>query len=139
MPQQESPYIDDHTIEDDMPLWRRIPPMHVIFDENQGCWRPSSAAFDDHPNGTPMSVILGQEVMNARRTPESVLEGHERLGLTSFTAGLARTNNQGVMRKPLLTEPAHAEVFGRKTKGVKRALAKGSMWIFRPPVALGSS
>ena len=139
MPQQQSDYIDDPTIEDNMLLWRRIPPDHVIFDANEGRLRPTSAAFADHTNGTPMSVVLGQEVIDDGRTPESVLEGHEGFGLVSFTADLARINRQGIMRKPQSTEPAHAEVFGRKTKGVKRALAKGAIWIVRPPNASASS
>ena len=80
-----------------------------------------------------MSVALGQEVLDAGRTVESVLSGHEGFGLVSFTAGLAREKRQGIMRKPVPEEPAHAEVFGRKTRGVRRALAKGSDWIVPPP------
>jgi hypothetical protein len=34
-------------------LWRRIPPFHFFFDENLGRNRPSTAAFEDHPDGTP--------------------------------------------------------------------------------------
>jgi hypothetical protein len=134
MSQQESSYVDDVTIKDDAPLWRRVPPPHFIFDENRQAWRPSSAAFDDHPNGSPMSVLLGEDILAAGRTPESVLEGHEQFALVSFTAGLARAQQQGVMRKPLPEEPAHAEVFGRKTRAVKQAIARGSQWIV-PPAA----
>ena len=36
-------------------------------------------------------------------------------------------------RKPLPEEPAHAEVFGGKTKSVKRAFARSSEWIVPPP------
>lgn len=57
----------------------------------------------------------------------------------SFTAGLARGNRQGIMRKPLPEEPAHAEVFGKKTRGVKRAFAKHCDWIILPPTKRGSS
>ena len=112
-------------------MWRRIPPWHYVFDENIGCRRLSSAAFDDHPNGSPMSVVLGQEVLKAGRTAESVLGGHEGFGLVSFIAGLARQLGQGIRRKRLDDEPAHAEVFGRKTKGVQRAFVKSSEWVVR--------
>lgn len=80
-----------------------------------------------------MSVVLGQEVLDVGRTANSVLVGHEGFGLVSFTAGLARDNGQGVMRKPVPEEPAHAEVFGNKTRAVKRALAKNCHWIVAPP------
>lgn len=133
MPQDGSSYVDDPTIGHEAPLWRRVPPRHFVFDENRGAWRPSSAAFDDHPNGTPMSVVLGQEVLDAGRSPESVLIGHEDFGVVSFTAGFARANKQGIMRKPLPAEPAHAEVFGQKTRGVRRAFAKNCEWILSPP------
>ena len=133
------PYVDDLTVTNEAPLWRRVPPRHFVFDKNRGRWRPSSAAFDDHPSGTPMSVVLGQELLNAGRAAESALGNHEGFGLVSFTAGLARTNRQGIMRKPLPDEPAHAEVFGKKTTGVKRAFAKNCDWIFPPPAKQGSS
>jgi hypothetical protein len=133
MPEQEFPYIDDPSIGNDAPLWRRIPPCHFVFDENRGAWRPSSAAFQDHPNGTPMSVVLGQEVLDAGRTADSVLEGHNGFGLVSFMAWLARRQKQGIMRKPLLEEPAHAEVFGKKTHAVKKAFCGNCQWIVLPP------
>jgi hypothetical protein len=127
-------YRDDPTIVNDAPIWRRIPPRHIVFDENIGKWRPSSAAFEDHPDGSPMSVVLGQEVLDQGRTVDSFLEGHQGFGLACFSAGLARENRQGVMRKPLLDEPAHAEVFGKKTGAVKKAFAKNCYWIIRPSV-----
>lgn len=134
MPQPESAYVDDRSIGNEAPLWRRIAPDQVIYDDNLGRHRPTSDAFQNHRNGSPMSVVLGQEVLDADRTAESVLTGHDGFGLVSFAAGLAREKKQGVMRKPLPEEPAHAEVFGEKPKSVQRALAKGSEWIVPPPV-----
>jgi len=55
-------YSDDPTIPDDAERWRRIPPWHFFHDENLRQIRPSSAAFEDHPNGSPMSVLLAAEV-----------------------------------------------------------------------------
>ena len=133
MPQPQSSYVDDPTTGDDAPLWRRVPPRHFVFDDNLGIWRPSSAAFEDHPDGSPMSVVLGQEVLAEGRTTDSVLDGYDEFGLVSFPAELARVAGQGIMRRPLAEEPAHAEVFGKKTRSVKKALAKNCQWLVAPP------
>jgi hypothetical protein len=133
MQEPQSLYRDDPTIGDDAPLWRRIPPWHFVFDENLGRWRPSSAAFEDHPDRSPMSVLLGQDVLNQGRTAGSVLEGHQGFGLAAIAAGLARRNRQGVMRKPRPDEPAHAEVFGKKTGAVKKAFVRNCYWVLPPP------
>jgi hypothetical protein len=125
-------YTDDPTIANDAILWRRIPSWHVIFDENLGLRRPSKAAFEDHPNGSSMSVVLAEEVALSGRTAEDVLRGYEEFALAAITAGLAREKNQGVVREPLPEEPAHAVVFGRKTASVKRALARGTHWVLPP-------
>jgi hypothetical protein len=37
------------------------------------------------------------------------------------------------MRDPTNDEPAHALVFGKKTRNVQRKLAKGAHWIISPP------
>ncbi|MBM4092888.1 MAG: hypothetical protein FJ276_26295 [Planctomycetes bacterium] len=137
MSQADSPYVDDLTISDASPLWRRIPPWHFVFDQNLGRVRPSTAAFEDHPDGTPMSVVLGDEVLGAAREPQSVLTGHEGFGLVTFPAKVARANGQAIVRKPLDAEPAHAEVFGKKTTAVKKAFVKASEWIVRPPTPAG--
>jgi len=86
-----------------------------------------------------MSVVLGREVLDANRMAESVVRGHEGFGVVSFPAGLAREKGPGIMRKPLPEEPAHAEVFGKKTRGVKRAFAMRCTWIIPPPQTYCSS
>lgn len=80
-----------------------------------------------------MSVVLGNDVLASNRGPDAILKGHEGFGLVSFTAGLARSKGQGIVKKPLAEEPAHAEVFGKKTKAVQRELAKGCDWIVHMP------
>ncbi|MFW6169793.1 MAG: hypothetical protein ACODAD_04825 [Planctomycetota bacterium] len=132
MSQTGPAYVDDPTIADDSPLWRRIAPQQVIYDENLGRHRPTSDAFQNHRNGSPMSVVLGQDVLDAGRNPESVLEGHEEFSLAAITAGLAREKEQGIQRAPLPEEPAHAEVFGKKTKSVQKAFSKASQWVVPP-------
>lgn len=80
-----------------------------------------------------MSVVLADLVLEAGRDAESALVGHDDFGLVAFSAGLARSKNQGVLRKPLPDEPAHAEVVGRKTASVKKALAMNCEWVVLPP------
>ena len=138
MSQTGPAYVDDPTVEDDSPLWRRIAPKQVIYDDNLGCYRPTSDAFQDHRNGTPMSVILGQDVLDDGRGAESVLAGLEGFSIASITAGLARSKGQGIQRAPLPEEPAHAEVFGKKTKSVQKAFCRASEWVVRPDIGSGS-
>src|SRR5690349_3173057 len=107
-------YADDSSLTDSTSLWRRIPPWHFIYDGNLQRWRPKSAAFDNDPDGGPMSVVVGDLVRAAGREPDTVLIGHEGYALATITAGLARACGQGVARDPTTEEPAHALVFGPK-------------------------
>jgi hypothetical protein len=124
---------DDTSISNEAKLWRRIPHWHFIFDANLGRVRPTSAAFDDDEDGSPMSVVLADVVLESGRGPEHILAGHDRFALAAITAGLARSKKQGVARDPEPDEPAHALVFGKKTGSVTRALAKGAEWVVSPP------
>lgn len=126
-------YADDPSIRDEAELLRRIPPQHFVPDQNQGGIRISSAAFKDHANGSPMSVVLAEELARTGRNPHDVLIGHDGFALAMITAGLARGCDQGVAREPLENEPAHAVVFGRKTHGIRRRLAAGARWMIPPP------
>lgn len=126
-------YRDDPTILDDAALWRRIPPQHFVPDPNLGVVRPSSAAFEDSPDGSPMSVFLAEIVEKTGRKADDTLVGHAGYALSAFTAGLARHCKQGVACDPEPAEPAHAVVFGKKTKSISRTLAKGSEWVIPPP------
>lgn len=138
--QENTEYIDDNTIDDNTLLYRRImnqaePPVkQIIWDDNKNCWRPSSVSFSDHSNGSPMSVALGDTLKKEGLEPESVLDGHDSFSLASFPASVARAKEQGIMRKPLEDDPAHGEVFGKKTRGVKRFLADNSEWCVEPNI-----
>lgn len=112
---------DDPSIQGDTELFRRIPPKHYFFDENENRWRPSSAAFEDDADGDPMSVYLSTVMLRENRAPACVLAGHEGYSLASITAGFARAQNQTVHPKPLLDESSHAVVCGDKRKGKKKA------------------
>jgi hypothetical protein len=125
-------YVDDNTISDDEQLWRRINPVWFVPDDNRGGLRPSSAAFDDSKDGSPLSVLLASVVRSTGRNAADVLSGFNKYALASFAAGAARSCGQGVDRTPLEDEPAHASVFGRKTKPVKRHLANAAQWVIAP-------
>jgi hypothetical protein len=122
----QSGYTDDPSIPNSARLWRRIPPWHIVYDQNLG----RSAAFDNDPDNHPMSVILEDDVQAAGRDPHSVLTGHK-----DFAVIDARACGQGVCRDPLPDEPAHVLVFGPKPKSVQRRLAKASVWLIPPSVA----
>lgn len=126
-------YTDDSTIRDADSLWRRVPPWHLVYDENDNVIRPTSAAFEDSPDGSPMSVLLAQIVADTGRGPKDAVRGFPGFAMASITAGLSRRCRQGVARDPLTDEPAHAVVFGPKTQSVRRKLAKGADWIIPPP------
>ena len=124
------PHVDDPTILDTTKLWRRLSPLWVVSDGNGGV-RISSAAFDDSPDGSPMSVLISDVVAETQRTAATVIAAYPGYGLAEITAGAVRNCRQGVMRTPELGDDAHASVFGAKTKGNKRAMAKAAIFLIR--------
>jgi hypothetical protein len=80
-----------------------------------------------------MSVVLAEVIAEMGRAPADVLAGCDGFALAMITAGLARECKHGVAREPLPEEPAHAIVFGKKTKPVIRKLATGARWVIPPP------
>ena len=126
-------YADDPTIGDDEELWRRIPPLWVIHDDTRGGWRPTSQAFHDHPDGSPMSVFLASVMLAAQRPPTDAIHGHEHkdFHLASISAGFARSLDQLVVRDPQEDEPAHGSVVGQKKKACRK-LAKAATWVIPP-------
>lgn len=124
---------DDPTIPNSAELWRRIQPDQIVLDENLNVLRPSTAAFSDSSDGTPMSVQLAEIVLAHGGAANSVMVGFEG-ALAGFTAGFARNEcAQGVEKAPLPKDPAHTYVFGKKTGSVKKKFAlKGSKWVIPP-------
>lgn len=110
---------DDGSIENDVELWRRIPPSQWVSDDSvEGRFRASSANFDDDE----LSVVIARECTGGLAT---LLDGHEHFGVASFTAGEARTLGWGVVRDPDDLLPGHALVLGKKShKKGKQKLAK---------------
>ena len=74
----------------------------------------------------------GEIVWETGRTDVDVLSGFEGYSLASLTAGQARSCDQGVARDPLQDEPAHAFLFGKKTKTSKRCIARSTEWVISP-------
>ena len=124
--------VDDATITKDSELWRRIHPTWVVPDQNAGNMRVSSAAFDDSPDGSPTSVLLADLVRETGRTADDVIAEFDGYALASITAGQVRDCEQGVARDALPNEPAHAYVFGLKTRYLKRCLARHAEWVISP-------
>ena len=124
--------VDDTTIADASELWRRIHPKWIVPDENTGNMRVTSAAFDDSKDESPTSVLLADVVRKTGRTAEEVIAPYDGYALASITAGQARDCEQGVARDPLPDEPAHAYIFGEKTKALKRCLARSAEWVIAP-------
>lgn len=118
---------DDLTIENNVELWRRIHPLHVVSD-GQGGKRVTSAAFTNSNDGSYMSVVIGEEEITAERVLGSNLE----FGLVTFTAEFARSLDQRIIRKPVNGEPLHGEVCGKKTKPIQKKFAQNCRWIFTP-------
>lgn len=120
----DSRFVDDAAIPNEADLWRRIPPRHYVQDRNAGGLRVSSAAFENDPDGQPMSVFLASVIEATHRGPADALLGHLGFGPASFTAGLARSCDQGVAAAPQPDEHAHAVVFGGQPRSVRNKLRK---------------
>lgn len=123
-------FTDDPSIPDDALLWPRIPPWHFTFDQREQRWRPSSAAFEDDPDGDPMSVVIAAESPGT----DAVLAGAQHAGfaLVAVTARLARQQRQVIVRAPTADEPAHAYVVGLKTTSIRRSFARKAIWVVPP-------
>lgn len=125
-------YSDDSTVSNDDGLLRRVPKAWFVLDENLGRVRPSSAAFSNDKTGSPMSVAIESAVIADGRKPVDVLQGKANFALVRITAGFARQHQQGIQRDPIEVEPAHALVFGEKTRPVKDAFAMNCEWAVPP-------
>ncbi len=124
--------VNDTSVSGCSELWRRIHLKQIIFDQSLGKIRPSSAAFKDSTDGTPMSVLSARLVSRSGRDEFSVLRPFPAEALVAFTARFARRQQQGIELAPLESESAHAHVFGSKEKRVRNEFAKRSIWAVEP-------
>ena len=123
---------DDPTVSDDDALLRRVPPQMILANSSQQDIEVSSAAFSNPSDGSGMSVIIRSELIAVGGRMEDVLTGYEGFGLVSLSAASVREQNQIVVRKPLPDNPAHGEVIGEKTRGVRRAMKRSAIWLIKP-------
>ncbi|MGH8902784.1 MAG: hypothetical protein ACRDYA_14185 [Egibacteraceae bacterium] len=121
----------NNPVEDTTQLWRRIPPWHWVSKDD----RPSSAAFDDDRDGGAMSVLIADQILACGDSIDRGLAGHEDFGITMLTAAFVRGLGLDVRHDPTPDEPAHALVVGRKSKTIRRAMAKHAVCVRRPQVA----
>jgi hypothetical protein len=103
-------------------LYRRIPEYWLRPNGT-----PSSAAFQNTTGTDDMSVDLARLT-----TPEETAAVMEDCGVASFYAILARRNEQEVHHTPTVENYAHSSVKGKKTKAIRRTLAKGSKIVVHP-------
>ncbi len=128
--------MDDLSIRDNSDLLRRIPFVkgsQVVWDDNVKRYKPSSAAFNNTTGSNSMSIVLAEKLEKGRK-PSDVVMGYDNNCLISFKARVARENNQRIIHDALPDEPAHGSVIGEKSKKVKRALAKASVWVVEPEI-----
>ena len=137
---EEKKYSDNEQIQNDHTLWRRIRSDQLIIDSNRGITRPTSAAFEDCPDGDPMSAFWKELHLSKGLTPEHTLYKHDGFFLAGFAAGLSRSLKQLIhldpiegQQDPLENQPAHVLVVGSKTKSVSRTLARECRWEIQPP------
>lgn len=119
-------YSDDPSILDTAELWRLVRPDWQVED-GRGGLRPSSAAFQDPTDGSPMSVLLADQVKASGRGLKDVLSAFPGYKIASFSAGFARTLDLGIARDPTPQELAHAVVAGKKPKRVRNQLVLNSL------------
>lgn len=123
-------YRNDPSIKDDADVWRRINPKWVKHDPAQGRLRPSSQAFQDSTDGTPLSVLLAADLPG----PHAALEGHEGYYLAALSVGFVRSLGFVVTRHPIRDQdpPGHAWIVGRKTSRFRTELARHATWVVGP-------
>lgn len=126
----QSPVPDDPSIPDDSLAYRRITPHWVHVDELNPAGRLSSRAFQDHPDA--VSVALRIELVARNLGPADLLSGWDGYGVVSLPVAFLRECGLGVVCDPTSGEPWHALVWGNKSPGTRKKLARAATWIIRP-------
>jgi hypothetical protein len=132
-PECQQNFPDDPDIQDGHEMLRRIPPWHIVADANSGFRRPSSAAFEDDNDGSPMSMYRRTVIDATGGNIERVMVGHLGYGLVGVSAGDLRSRDQTIHSDPLPEEPSHAVVCGPKTDSNRKFFYRRSVWVIMPP------
>ena len=117
---------DDESITPETRVLRRIPPGRFVEDRDGP--RPQSDNFSNHDDGTGTSV----DIMVEGFDPLAQLDGLDGYGLVSISVLNIRNAGLGIVPDPLPDNPHHANLQGKKTRGVKRQLALSAEWIVMP-------
>ena len=124
---------DDPTVGNEEKLLRRVRPDQIVWDDNEKRFRPSSGAFYDSSDGSGMSISLDSVLQEYGHDASYALRGYGDQGLVVLTAAFVRSLKQGVIREPLPEDPAHGEVVGKKTQGIRRQFANNATWLTLSP------
>jgi len=110
-------------------LFRRILDDWIQENGNisSAAFQNTSPAFQNTSNADDMSVNLARLT-----TLEETVSEYPHCGVASFLAGFARELDQQVLHDPILDNIAHSTVRGKKTKSIRKKLAKGSTVILSP-------
>lgn len=100
---------DDQSIGNNEHLWRRVHPIQITFDNDTGEPRVSSGVFS---TGDGLSVSIASET-----TIEALLRNYPKHSVVEFEAGVARSQGCIIVRDPTPDDPAHALVWGPKSRG----------------------
>ena len=95
----------------------------------------TSAAFEDDPDGGPMSAYRGDVIESEAGDVRRVMTGHQGYALVALTAGQVRSKLQTVFPDPLPEESSHVKVCGPKTKATRRWFSQQGEWAIPPPEA----
>lgn len=93
--------VDDPTIADSAPLWRRIPPTHIRVDRETGEARASDSAYRTQQMSVHIASLTSIQTVLAKYPTHRVAE---------FRAGDARAVGCIVVRDRLEDDPSHALV-----------------------------
>ena len=111
-------------LEDSQIVMRRVRDYEIITDSNDGPPRPSSNAFiQDGPDGD-VSVYLESET-----TPAHITREHPGTYVVEVEISAIRAQGLDVERDPVLGDPGHCNITGRKSRGKARAIARSSRWV----------
>lgn len=128
----EDPPDDDPTVEDQTPLYRRVPPAHWKKVGNEYIVRDGAFKNFPNPERKRMSVVLGDTLEQLDRDTESVRNSQLDYGVIAITAKVARDEEQRIERSPRDDEPAHGDVYGDKPTGRRKEFASQAVWVVYP-------
>jgi hypothetical protein len=125
----DPPFVDDATVSDDDYVLRRIPRQQRVSDPKsaEGI-RPSSGAFDDSSDGSPLSMTLASQCDD----PASLIIGFDGAGVIRVSVRELRALGQGFVRDPTDQDPAHVLVFGPKPNAFGKKVARAARWVIPP-------